>query len=77
MSDLPELPPLPETSFLGDDASYGYDANDMRAYALAAVAMEREACAKVCEVLESQFGGGGPLPSFVLVDAAAIIRARG
>ena len=37
-----ELPPLPELSYLGDDVSYGYDAEDMRAYALQAVAAERE-----------------------------------
>lgn len=27
------LPPLPEVGYLGDDASYGYDANDMTEYA--------------------------------------------
>lgn len=27
------LPPLPEMGYLGDDASYGYDAFDMKAYA--------------------------------------------
>lgn len=32
------LPKLPELGYLGDDASYGYDAADMRTYALEAVA---------------------------------------
>lgn len=31
------LPKLPELNFLGDDVSYGYDASDMREYALEAV----------------------------------------
>jgi hypothetical protein len=39
---MPELPPLPAVSFLGDDISYGYDREDMheyaKAYAIAAIA---------------------------------------
>lgn len=31
-SEREAYPPLPEKSYLGDDASYGYDAEDMRAY---------------------------------------------
>jgi hypothetical protein len=33
-----QLPPLPEKSYLGADTSYGYDEQDMRDYALAALA---------------------------------------
>lgn len=32
-----DLPPLPEKNYLGDDVSYGYDACDMREYALEAI----------------------------------------
>lgn len=40
MKDV-ELPPLPEMSYLGDDASYGYDNCDMREYARAAIEADR------------------------------------
>jgi hypothetical protein len=54
MDDLHELPPLPEKSYLGDDVSWGYDAEDMRTYALEAVRREREACAKLCDDFADQ-----------------------
>lgn len=36
-----ELPALPETSYLGDDASWGYDASDMRDHANRAAERQR------------------------------------
>lgn len=43
MTETPTLPPLPEKGYLGDDASYGYDACDMRDYAADAVKLALEA----------------------------------
>ena len=43
------MPPLPELSFLGDDRSYGYDAEDMHAYARAYAA---EQTRELVEALE-------------------------
>lgn len=48
----PKLPPLPEKSYLGDDASYGFDAEDMTTYATEAERLGYlrglEEAAKVC-----------------------------
>lgn len=47
-----ELPPLPDPTFdfyFNSDGKAGYTAEAMRAYAAAAVAQERERCAKLCE----------------------------
>ena len=47
------MPPLPELSFLGDDRSYGYDAEDMHAYARAYAAEQtRELVEAVKGVVE-------------------------
>jgi hypothetical protein len=46
MSEVPELPPLPDALILGWD---GYTADQMREYARQAVLQERERCAKLCE----------------------------
>ncbi len=55
MSDtLPPLPPLPEPAFTVVDLGRAgvcpacYTADQMRAYAAAAVAAERERCAELC-----------------------------
>ena len=83
MSDLPELPePIAKVVVNADGAwiesSRGrgmplFDADQMRAYALAAVAMEREACAKVCESLfDSEDDSCNEAEQ-----CAAAIRARG
>lgn len=55
MSDLPPLPVgAVYTRALGTVGAsmYTYTADQMREYALAAIAAEREACAKVCEEIE-------------------------
>lgn len=54
----PKLPPLPEKSYLGDDASYGFDAEDMTAYATQAERMGylrglEQASADVRELVEA------------------------
>jgi hypothetical protein len=41
MSEI-KLPPLPEPTFLGDDVSYGHDAEQMRDYATQAVRDDRK-----------------------------------
>ncbi len=59
-----ELPPLPEPA--GDIIKHGcqdglawvrlgFTVDQMRAHALAAIAAEREACAKVCEAQRSKY----------------------
>ena len=45
------LPPLPEVGYLGDDVSYGYDANDMAEYATQARADLEAENARLKEVL--------------------------
>jgi len=63
---MTDLPPLPEKGYLGDDASYGYDEADMRAYAEAAIKQELEA---IAADWESDHG-------FDKDGVAAAIRAR-
>ncbi len=52
------LGPLPDPSDMGY-ARLGYTADDMRAYAINAVAAERERCAKLCEWLPIGSGESG------------------
>ncbi len=56
-----------------------YSADDMRAYAAACVAAERERCAKACESMSARFYGGEPGNYWKLaptqLDCAAAIRA--
>jgi hypothetical protein len=71
-----QLPPLPEPFMeLHREISphvYAAWAEQMRAYAAAALAQEREACAKVCDDIDP------PLDSSTTAMAcAAAIRARG
>jgi len=82
-----ELPPLPEAEawsthtgpMFDRSTEYAYTANQMRAYAAAAVAAEREACAKVCE---GRIGGATQLNDWwygfrgAVKQCAAAIRAR-
>jgi adenine-specific DNA glycosylase len=49
---MSNLPPLPDKSYLGDDVSWGYDAEDMRAYAEEAVRLERERSNKLADALQ-------------------------
>jgi hypothetical protein len=74
-----ELPPLPTTEYVlareGDGytpdrllAEAGYTADQMHAYAQAAIPAEREACAKVCDDMPDQDESGL---------CASAIRARG
>lgn len=78
------LPPLPEPSYLGDDASWGYDENDMREYAAQAVkaarAQERERCAHEAECFVTNESAANMssrelMTSEVAQDIAAAIRA--
>lgn len=46
------MPPLPAVSFLGDDISYGYDREDMHAYAQAYAAQQ---CAELEAKLAAAF----------------------
>ncbi len=72
------LPPLPEPRDL-DGARWGYDADDMRNYAVdayvAAVAQERERCARVCETLAEGARDNSAPGAPYWDDAAAEIRA--
>ena len=80
MSDLPKLPTRNVIiDGLWEEVRGPYTEEDMRAYALAAVAMEREACAKVCDELPLR----DPKQGFWVAgwsdgvdDCAAAIRAR-
>lgn len=67
------LPPLPVTHVvidgLWEDVHGPYSADDMRAYAQAAVLAERAACAKACD----QWTGRNDISG----DALLAIRARG
>lgn len=56
-----ELGPLPEKDYLGDDASYGYDACSMHAYALAEV--ERAVLAERERIASSLRRSGATLPA--------------
>lgn len=65
---MDELPPLPDAAFTYERHPGGihepervgaYTADQMRAYAAAAVAQERERCAKLCE--EDSFEVGAAL----------------
>ena len=52
-----ELPPLPEPHWRWQtDPADAYTADQMRAYAAAAVAAERERCAKLCEEAKPKGG---------------------
>lgn len=64
------LPPLPASTvpFQYNDLTV-YTAAQMRAYAAAAVAAEREACAKLCDQTP-------PYPFRPSIEAAHAIRAR-
>lgn len=73
------LPPLPEFAsefrprWEGD--SGGYSAAQMQAYAAAAVAAEREACAKLCDTARERYDATGA--SVAMARALAEdIRAR-
>ena len=72
MSD--HLGPLPEPDFLNDRAywSHVYSAANMRAYAAAEVAKERERCARI---VESQDTYGDPVGCW-LETLAAKIRSQ-
>jgi hypothetical protein len=49
MMEAEGLPELPGATLFEDWGMIGYTADQMREYASAAVAAERERCAKVCE----------------------------
>lgn len=83
------LPPLPEPLVMvnrygqGASTSDGdgglFTAEQMQAYAAAAVAAEREACAKLCDpALVESMDIGGPVRTFWVQpeNCAAAIRAR-
>jgi hypothetical protein len=83
MSAPDSLPPLPEPITVintGMQALRGFSAEQMRAYALAAVLEEREACAKVCDDKERRkweiFAHGGQVEGIGPLDCAAAIRSR-
>lgn len=82
------LPPLPETEYEQVIEYSGiavnrvdrfplYTADQMRAYAQAAVLVEREACADICEDTSQEYEQytGQELP--LNMSCAAAIRARG
>lgn len=80
------LPPLPTTHYRLYTPSDGYcddyltswdgwDDDQMRAYAEAAVLAERERCAKVCKALAAEYAHS-ELPGFVLELAAERIAKR-
>ena len=58
--------PLPEPSYLGDDVSWGYDAEDLRAYGAACAAAER---ARVIEWIRNNYQDHATVAS--LCDALA------
>ena len=77
MSD--QLPPLPEpTAFLfckdSEVTARAWNCDQMRAYAAAAVAAERERCAGACEHFAAQLQNH--VEDEMLRDMAALIRAR-
>ena len=75
-----ELPPLPEPEHPADTdgCTYacleGFSAEQMRAYALQAVAAERERCAKICEQADED-GEGPDCWGWHAKDYAKAIRA--
>lgn len=73
-----ELPPLPEKSYLGPP--FGYDEDDMRAYAEAAIKQEREACFRACLDLKGPDLDHAPDEyhrfAITVIAFAAAIRAR-
>lgn len=88
MSEMSELPPLPDAVRIDPKpyghrslASLGYTADQMRAYAQAAVLAEREACAALCESTYPEWNPENATfqkPCFdTPAECAAAIRARG
>ena len=78
-ADLKALPkPAYPAGYFGGVAEGAYTAEQLRAYAAAAVAQERERCARVCEDKERRkweiILGGGRLEGFGPLDCAAAIR---
>jgi hypothetical protein len=71
-----ELPPLPEPNYPAErDYADAWTADQMQAYASAAVAAERERCAKVCESLHDRWKWHeAPDSSSGPKDCAAAIR---
>jgi hypothetical protein len=71
------LPPLPPQRVLDRHlptgvALYGYNADDLRAYAAASVAAERERCAKLC----LSRSANGNYRADTREDCAALIRGE-
>lgn len=90
MDKSSELPALPETDWQLYQPAGGYEpefistqdgftADQMRAYALAAVEAEREACAKLCEEMAYALDNGGNpyLYDRKAIQMASKIRERG
>lgn len=77
MTELPPLPEPPCTVPFCQGNDMGYTADQMRAYAQAAVLAEREACADICEDTSQEYeqytGQERPLN----MSCAAAIRSRG
>ena len=79
---MTDLPPLPEPGNgsiqVGrQEISLGYDAEQMRAYAEAAIKQEREECAKVCDALAEGDALVGDTQSEMASNACATeIRSR-
>jgi len=77
---MSDLPPLPESAHLWSiNGLTTYTAEQMQAYASAAVAAEREACARECERITSEtpWRLHGETPWNTCTILAAAIRARG
>lgn len=74
MTELPPLPEPPCTVPFCQGNNMGYTADQMRAYAEAAVKAEREACAKLCE---ARYMGDNNREDMEARACAAAIRARG
>lgn len=68
------LPPLPNIKMLD---GFGYDEQDLRDYARAAIALEREACAKICDSYAYIHGThNSPEAEWGVNGVAKAIRAR-
>ena len=70
MDNLSKLPHAVAHILLGDDSEDVFTADQMRAYARAAVEAEREACARICDETPDY-------PTRDSIEMAEAIRARG
>ncbi len=72
------LPPLPEPTMYGPSgtAPIGYSVNQMRAYAAAAVAAEREACAALADDVAARTVQTTAVVGTVVAHLAGAIRSR-